>query len=82
MFVKTTATGDAATKPEHAGSTNAPDSTESIPWPTSKWAAAVLGLRTRGKGDERKSREARDGCDHGHRYDSYTRTDLEKAICQ
>ncbi|GID32559.1 hypothetical protein C8E87_0077 [Paractinoplanes brasiliensis] len=33
----TGATGDAATRPEHAGSTNAPDSTESIPWPTSKW---------------------------------------------
>jgi len=30
-------TGDAATKPEHAGSTNAPDSTESISWSTSKW---------------------------------------------
>ncbi|MEV0217782.1 DUF6879 family protein, partial [Micromonospora sp. NPDC050695] len=27
----------AATKPEHAGSTNAPDSTETMPWPTSKW---------------------------------------------
>jgi hypothetical protein len=30
-------TGAVVTKPEHAGSTNAPDSTESISWPASKW---------------------------------------------